>query len=198
VLGNLVGTKKEGTTALANDNAGVSILDASNTIVSRNTIAFNGRDGVNINDAGQVIDTTGNSVLRNSIFSNGELGIDFDLDGPSSNNPGDGDTGANGLQNKPVVSSAKTVSGKTTINGKLNSRPNKTYTIQLFSNPSLTDEGKKFIGQKSITTDGSGNRSFTFSPATSVAAGQTITATATSASTHDTSEFSAPRTVASS
>jgi parallel beta-helix repeat protein len=198
VLGNLVGTKKDGTTALANASTGVFITDGANNTVSGNTIAFNARDGVSIDDAGSlVINATGNSVLRNSIFSNGELGIDLGIDGPNTNDLGDGDTGANNLQNKPVISSAKTLSGTTTINGKLNSTANKTYTIQLFSNPSGTNEGKKFIGQKSITTDGSGNRSFTFSPAKSVAAGQTITATATRASTHDTSEFSAPRTVAS-
>jgi hypothetical protein len=199
VLGNLVGTKKDGTTALANTSTGVFIADGSNNTVSGNTIAFNGRDGVNINEGGNLdINTTGNSVLRNSIFSNGELGIDLDLDGPNPNDLGDGDTGANNLQNTPVITSAKTVSGTTTIKGKLNSTANRTYTIQLFSNPSGTNEGKKFIGQKSITTDGSGNRSFTFSPATSVAVGQTITATATRASTHDTSEFSGPKKVASS
>jgi hypothetical protein len=199
VLGNLVGTKKDGTTALANTSTGVFIADGSNNTVSGNTIAFNGRDGVNINEGGNLdINTTGNSVLRNSIFSNGELGIDLDLDGPNPNDLGDGDTGANNRQNTPVITSAKTVSGTTTIKGKLNSTANRTYTIQLFSNPSGTNEGKKFIGQMSITTDGSGNRSFTFSPATSVAVGQTITATATRASTHDTSEFSGPKKVASS
>lgn len=189
----------DGTTALANTSTGVFIADGSNNTVSGNTIAFNGRDGVNINEGGNLdINTTGNSVLRNSIFSNGELGIDLDLDGPNPNDLGDGDTGANNLQNTPVITSAKTVSGTTTIKGKLNSTANRTYTIQLFSNPSGTNEGKKFIGQKSITTDGSGNRSFTFSPAKSVAVGQTITATATRASTHDTSEFSGPKKVASS
>ena len=60
--------------------------------------------------------------------------------------------------------------------------------------------GKKFIGQKSIVnTDPSGDATFTFSPATKVPAGQTITATARSvnldAANGDTSEFSAPKTV---
>src|SRR5215212_7385536 len=105
--------------------------------------------------------------------------------------------GANALQNFPVITSAKTVSGKTTIKGKLNSRPNSGYLIQFFSNPS-GDEGQKFIGQKSVTTDGSGNTSFTFTPSSVVKVGQTVTATATKDSNGNTSEFSAPRTVASS
>jgi hypothetical protein len=200
VLGNLVGTQKDGTTSLANASVGVLINDGTNNTVSGNTIAFNERDGVSINDVTDAIpnNANGNSVLSNSIFSNGELGIDLDFDSPDPNDAGDADSGANNLQNKPVISSAKTVSGKTTIKGKLNSTANKTYTIQLFSNPSGTNEGKKRIGEKSITTDGSGNRSFTFSPATKVSVGQTITATATRNSTGDTSEFSAQKKVASS
>jgi hypothetical protein len=46
-----------------------------------------------------------------------------------------------------------------------------------------------------VTTNSSGNASFTFSTATSVSSGQTITATATDP-TGNTSEFSAPKTVA--
>ena len=68
--------------------------------------------------------------------------------------------------------------------------------VQLFSNPSGADEGKVFIGQKSVETDRSGNVTFAFSPAQRVALGRTITATATSPA-GDTSEFSAPRTVVS-
>jgi CSLREA domain-containing protein len=169
VEGNLVGTKADGVGALGN--------------------LFNG-----IDVAGG---TTGARIISNSIFSNGQLGIDLGVDGRTLNDLGDTDTGANGLQNFPVISTAKTVSDKTTVKGKLNSRPNAAYTVQFFSNPSGTDEGRRFIGQKSVTTDGSGNASFTFTPSSKVAAGQNITATATDSS-GNTSEFSAPRTVASS
>ncbi|CAN5163353.1 hypothetical protein BH24ACT17_BH24ACT17_16000 [soil metagenome] len=58
-----------------------------------------------------------------------------------------------------------------------------------------TNEGRKFIGSKSVTTDASGNASFAFKSASKVATGRTITATATDAS-GNTSEFSAPKTVA--
>jgi hypothetical protein len=112
--------------------------------------------------------------------------------------PTDADTGANDLQNFPVITSAKTLLGETTIKGNLNTRPNAGYLIRFFSNPSGTDEDKKFIGQKSVTTDASGNVSFTFTPSSVVKVGQTITATATNASNGNTSEFSDPRTVASS
>ena len=112
------------------------------------------------------------------------------------------DSGANGLQNNPVITSAKTSSTKTTITGKLASTPNRGYAVEFYSNPS-GDEGKKFVGLKSIVnTDSAGNATFTFSMSTKIPVGQTVTATARSvsldASIGDTSEFSAARKVASS
>jgi CSLREA domain-containing protein len=213
VQGNLIGTDKNGSANLGNGNAGVFILSGSNNVVgggstaAANTIAFNGAiGGAGGSDGVEVLNdnSTGNRILTNSIFSNEGLGVDLlgpnedDLTNVSTpNDSGDIDTGPNGLQNTPSVGSAKTISGTTTIKGTLNSRPGVTYTIQFFSNPS-GNEGKKFIGTKSISTDGSGHASFTFSPANAVSVGQRVTATATRNSTGDTSEFSAPRTVASS
>jgi CSLREA domain-containing protein len=202
LLGNRIGTTANGTGALGNGEAGVLLQGSINavgdgTAAGSNTIAFNAEDGV------QVQSGAGHKISRNSIFSNAELGIDLqggfeDAAGNTANDPGDIDTGANGLQNKPVISSAKTVSSKTTITGKLSSRPNSGYDLRFYSNPS-GNEGKKFIGQKFVKTDGSGNASFTFSPTAAVSKGQTVTATATSvnldASNGDTSEFSAPKTV---
>ena len=111
----------------------------------------------------------------------------------------DVDSGPNGLQNKPSIGSAKTVSGVTTIKGTLSSKAGKSYTIEFYSNLS-GDEGKKFVGARSVTTGSEGKADFTITPATAVSVEQTITATATNATTgspHDTSEFSTPRTVTS-
>ena len=209
VLGNRIGTSANGTAALGNGDAGVVFSGGSSenivgdgTSAGSNTIAFNGQDGVEVDP-----NSTGNEVSRNSIFSNAGLGIDLlsrssgetlSTSLPNPNDAGDADADANNLQNKPVLSSAKTSSTRTTLVGTLNSTQGRTFTLRFYSNPSGTDEGKKFIGQKSVTTDASGNASFTFQPASKVATGQTITATATNTSTHDTSEFSAPRKVVAS
>jgi hypothetical protein len=213
VLGNRIGTTASGTGALGNDNEGVFIggfaeFSSDNrvgdgTAAGSNTIAFNGRDGIVVGD-----DSTGNRFSRNSIFSNGGLGIDllgpgenFTTDVATPNDPGDADTGPNDLQNTPVISSAKTSSTKTTITGKLSSAPdNSGYTVEFYSNPS-GNEGKKFLGEKNVITDASGNATFTFSAATKVPVGQTVTATARSRTLESifggTSEFSAPKKVAS-
>jgi CSLREA domain-containing protein len=199
VLGNFVGTDKNGTAPLGNYH-GVLISEAANNTVggtqagARNVVSASTFYGV-----GVFGDTAnGNRVLSNSVFSNGYLGIDL-LDGgigPTANDPGDADTGANNLQNKPLLSSAKkSATGTTTIKGNLNSSPNKTFNVQFFSNPVGTDEGKTFLGSKSLATNGTGNVSFTFSTKKAIRLGQNITATATNTSTGDTSEFSAPRKV---
>jgi hypothetical protein len=126
------------------------------------------------------------------------LGIDLEGDGVTPNDAGDADTGANNLQNRPVLSSAKkSAAGKTTIRGKLNSSKNQTFSIEFFSNPKDTNQGKKFLGSKTVTTDGSGNVTFTLATTKKIALGQNVTVTASS-STGDTSEFSAPRKVVAS
>jgi hypothetical protein len=209
VLGNRIGTTANGTGALGNGEDGVFVQGSDNlvgngTAAGSNTIAFNADDGVEV-QASLRAGKDRNAISRNSIFSNTGLGIDLhggfeDAQGNTANDPGDVDEGPNGLQNKPVVSSAKSSSTKTTIAGKLSSRPNSGFVVEFYSNPS-GGEGKKFMGQKVVTTDGSGNASFTFSPAARVPVGQTITATARStnldATNGDTSEFSAARTVVS-
>jgi hypothetical protein len=206
-LGNLIGTTVSGTGALGNGTHGALIaMGASNNSIGdgtsggSNIIAFNGQDGVEVDGS-----SAGNEISRNSVFSNAGLGIDLIGQGEAfftnistPNDPSDTDSGANNLQNKPVLSSAKTASGKTTVAGKLVSTPNQAYTIEFYSNPKDTNEGKKFIGEKSITTSVDGLRSFTFTPATSVSVGQAITVTATTNSTSDTSEFSSPRKVVAS
>ena len=209
VLGNRIGTTASGTSALGNDLYGVFLQDPSDqssgnsigdgTAAGSNTIAFNAQDGVNV-DSG-----LGNRISRNSIFSNGGLGIDLigpgetdSTDVSTPNDPLDADSGANGLQNAPVITSAKNSSTKTTIAGTLASVPETSYTIEFYSNPS-GNEGKKFLGLKLVSTDASGNATFTFLPASKVAAGQTVTATATPVRIEagGTSEFSAPKKVAS-
>jgi hypothetical protein len=202
VQNNYIGTDKFGTGDLGNGGAGVSIFDSSGNAVGggpaeANIIAFNALDGVAVRSGNNIFPDSGNAIRFNSIFANGDLGIDLRQDGPTANDPKDSDTGENDLQNKPVVTSAKTGGGKTTIKGKLNSTPNKTFLIEFFSNPSGENEGKSSLGQKLVTTNADGIAGFTFAPSQAVPVGQRITATATD-SGRNTSEFSAPRAVVAS
>lgn len=212
VQGNLIGLNRFGS-LLGNLRSGVEFSGASDNVVggntseASNTIAGNGGsfsslgNGVTVSGAG----STGNGILRNSIFANEDLGIDLSNvglgDGVTPNDAKDPDSGANTLQNRPGLISAQTSGGKTTVDTKLNSTPNKTYVIRYFSNP--VDDGgpsdtggKKYMGQKIATTDAKGNSGvFTFTPAQSVPAGWNVTATATNPG-GSTSEFSAPKAAA--
>ena len=197
ILGNLIGTTKNGIDALGNSGDGVRMFagqgGATENIVggtlpgTANTIAFNGEDGVQVENNTSV----GNGILRNSVHSNDEQGIDLGDDGATANDEDDPDSGPNNVQNRPDLTSAENSGGETTIEGTLNSLANRDFRVRFFSNPSGS-EGKKYLGAKSgVTTNANGNVSFTFKPENKVPAGQTITATATRGSTGDTSEFSA-------
>lgn len=195
VQGNYIGTDKSGTLKVGNGRHGVLLMGAASSIIggttpgASNLIAFNGDDGVNIVGSG----TVSNSIRGNSIHSNGRLGVDLNSDGVSVNDAGDADTGPNNLQNFPVIASALTVNGSTTISGTLNSTVTTQFDLDFYSSsaadPSGYGEGQTFLGSTQATTDASGNASFSFTPATAVAVGQFITVTATDPN-GNTSEFS--------
>jgi hypothetical protein len=214
IQGNLIGTRANGTDPLGNGQEGVEIFSPNNTVgnstgddeAGANLIAFNGSTGVSV--IGVSGFSAGNRILSNSIHSNGQLGIDltatgvFSPDGVTKNDgrAKDRDTGANNLQNYPVLSSARTEGTTTTIKGTLKSTPRKNFTIQLFSSQTKDSsgygEGKTIIGHVTKRTNRYGK--FSFSVTTVLPTGENVvTATATRLDTStmpatptDTSEFS--------
>ncbi len=203
VQGNFIGTDVNGVTALGNGYLGVEIYDgASNNNIggvvagAGNTIAFNGCTDRYCTPAGVYVQSgTGNAILGNSIFSNNGLGIDLDpLNAANPNDSCDSDVGANNRQNFPIITSAKTDSTTTTIQGTLNSTASTQFRIEFFANdkcdPSGNGQGQTFLGFTNATTDAFCNASFSFSAPNAAITGPLITATATD-SNGNTSEFSA-------
>ncbi|TDB26184.1 hypothetical protein ATCM_18945, partial [Stenotrophomonas sp. ATCM1_4] len=79
----------------------------TNNVITGNTITGNSRDGIAVIGAG----AQNNAIYANtSISGNGGLGIDLLDNGVTPNDAGDVDTGPNGVQNFPVVTS---ISGNT-------------------------------------------------------------------------------------
>jgi CSLREA domain-containing protein len=193
VQNNYIGTNASGTGPVSN-TFGVLILGASGNTVGgtlptqSNLIAFNENLGI---DLGQ--DAINNAILGNSIHSNIGLGIDLGGDGVTPNDPGDGDTGPNKLQNFPVLTKAQDTAGVTTVQGTLNSTANTQFRIEFFSSPSCDDsgngEGKKFVGFTTVMTDASGNAPLSENIASASFDGPYLTATATDPA-NNTSEFS--------
>lgn len=204
IQGNYIGTDVSGTTDIGNSLDGVRISGAPGNIVggiapaAGNIIAFNGRDGISVSDS--VLSSIENLLASNSIFSNDQLGINLLTIEPTLNDPCDPDGGPNSLQNTPVLTSATSGGGSTTIMGTLNSTPNTTFTLQFFSNvacdPSGYGEGQTHLGSTTVTTDGNCNANFTANLPMQVPIGQFVTSIATNPS-NNSSEFSACTQVSS-
>ncbi len=193
IIGNYIGTDTLGLNDLGNQADGIYINGTAygnqigdGTDQGANWIGFNG--AVN-NHAGIVIDDTPvngfysdqNLITGNSIFYNGGFGIDLLPVGFTVNDAGDVDTGANGLQNTPVLSSI-VARNTTTIDGTLNSAANRDYNIELFSSTDCDatghGEGEFFLGAWPVTTNGSGNAAFQVVIPSLVEPNGAITATA--------------------
>ncbi|MGI8909597.1 MAG: CSLREA domain-containing protein [Rubrobacteraceae bacterium] len=189
VEGNYIGAGADGSGDLGNKSHGVVIEGASFNAVGRNVIAFNDRDGVRVTDNGGT--GAGNQIRSNSIFGNSGLGVDLVPDGPTPNDPDDADTGPNGLQSFPVLTSVSSSGGSTNIQGTFNGFPNDTVIIQFFASPAADSsgfgEGKKYLGQTTVTTDGNGDTGFGVD-VPSATAEQVLSATASTMG--GTSEFS--------
>ncbi len=175
-----------------NKSDGVYLFGNGNT-VQGNFIGTNS-SGTSLGNTGNgilVSSGTANLIESNFIFSNTKFGIALTSFGPTLNDNGDGDTGPNNRQNYPVITGGAATDTQITIQGTLNSTANTTFRIELFSNAACDSsgygEGQNYLGFVNVTTNGSGNA--TFSTTTVWTAGAVITATATD-SGNNTSEFS--------
>jgi hypothetical protein len=193
VAGNFIGTDATGLNALGNGK-GVLVVGSNNVIGDvapgmGNRIAYNAGYGVGVRDA----TSNGNRIRGNSIDANGGLGIDLGLDGITLNDPGDADTGPNGLQNFPVLATA--YGGlATAISGMLGSTPSTTFTLDFYANDpdkggaGFYGQGQYYLGSATVTTDCSGNATFNVASLETTTPGEWISATATDP-TGNTSEF---------
>jgi hypothetical protein len=210
IQGNLIGVAADGRTPLGNQQNGI-LLPASGggtslvgsaagpSLTTSNTIAFNLRNGISVGGAIHPQGPEAQRISANSIHDNGQLGIDLGDDGVTPNDSGDGDTGANGLQNFPVLDAAFGFNGNLTVYGHFNSVPSKSFTSEFYANQAADSlgfgEGQVCLGQATVTTDASGNAAFNVTfplPANVV----TVSATAID-SDGNTSEFSASSNISS-
>lgn len=201
IQGNLIGTDATGTTSVWNARGIVfdwfqgypqgGIIGGTNP-GEANVIAFSFAGGIYLGSG-----VGGVRVSGNSIHSNGLIGIDLGSTaggGPTFNDPGDADSGGNGLQNFPVLTSVRASASATMVEGNLNSTPNTAFTLEFFASelcdPSGFGEGRVYLGSTAVTTSGTGDAAFSVSLPVGTPTNWVVTATATRALTGDTSEFS--------
>ena len=195
IQGNLVGTAANGVDPLGNGLSGIDFRPSpasGNTIGGTlagagNVFAFNNGFGILMQNG------NANGILGNSIHSNVGQEIDLGGDGVTPNDPGDSDLGANLSQNFPVLASANTSGGNTTIQGTLNSTTNTTFRVEFFSSPACDSTGngggQTLLGATTVTTVGNDAPINAVLPVF-VTPGQFVSATATDPA-GNTSEFSA-------
>ena len=175
----------------AGNGLGGILINGNNNFVSdsllrANRFETNGGPGITV--AGG----TGNRLLFNNFTDPNTTFIDLGGDGRTDNDQGDTDTGANNLQNFPVLTNVLT-GGSTTIQGTLNSTPDADFTLQFFA---WSDTLTRFLGEATVRTDAAGDARFDVVVDGTAEIGQEVYATATDAD-GNTSEFSRPFVVVS-
>ena len=201
VLGNVVGLDGAGIIARGNGGNGVRLLTSASfnriggtAAGEGNTLWFNAGDGVLVEGG------TNNPVRGNSTFGNTGLGHDIGANGVTVNDALDADTGANQLQNFPVLTTATNFSSTLFVTGTINGRTGVLHSIDFYSSPArdptTNGEGQVYLGSTDVTTDASGNASFAVTLPRQ-AAGRFLSATATDTN-GNTSEFSLVIPIASS
>ena len=218
IIGNYIGANANGQANLGNRLHGISVslfeiggatiggpnnnrlggtTAAEGNLIVNNGAGGGGWDGVALYNSASII---GNAILGNSIYANGDLGIDLMNNGVTANDPGDGDTGPNNLQNFPVLSAVYTSGSTVDLIGSLNSKASSYFRVEFFANTNADatgyGEGTRSLGFANVTTDSSGNGPFKTSLSAALAVGEFVSATATRSDNTftnftDTSEFSA-------
>jgi hypothetical protein len=170
ILGNFIGTDRTGNVDLGHLYGGVDIIQGNDNIVGGetpgygNTIAFNGEGVYLEQDAG-----TGNIISGNSIYGHVGLGIEL-IDatgelGVTPNDAGDPDTGANLLQNFPVLQSAELAGPQLSVIYQVDSA-SLPLRVEFFMADSDGSEGQVFIGAADYVAAGSATVDLTDVPLT--------------------------------
>ena len=213
ITANFIGSDKDGN-AIGNgsnaDQSGVRV-NADGAYIFGNDISYNFGDGVD------VVDVTGpnveNEIRGNSMRLNGGVAVDLeggteDGDGRTANDAGDGDDGANRLQNYPIIESTSldTQNETVTVTYSVDSDPNLSssgasaypLTINFYRADGSGEEAYGIIGQTSYTATDYGqcgtppcSVTETFSYSIALSKTDFLTATATDAD-GNTSEVSDP------
>jgi hypothetical protein len=210
IQGNWIGISPTGT-ALSNfdgiDFAGTSNNTVGGTVTGDgNIIADNTADGVVVEGVGTTTDNdltaaSGDTIIGNSIYNEGQLGIDLfsgpedETPGLTLQTPGTHPSGSNNLQNFPNITSANIVGGQLQISGNfVSDTPVGTQLkLDVYVSDTFGAEGfgpgQTFVGEVTVTSNGSGTVNFGPLNFTGGALGQFVSATLTDAS-GNTSEFS--------
>lgn len=195
IQGNSIGARRIGvnTFSFRNGSAGIWLAGGNNHQVHDNLIMNNGGAGIDVGTA-----VSNSAFYANTLAAQTGIGIDLGSNGVSSNDALDADTGANALQNFPVIASAVRSTAGVSLVGSLASKPSTAYRLRFCAIGTADSSGNGECDQPladtlDVTTDGSGLASFSIGPITIPSNRTAVTATASELNTglETTSEFAA-------
>ena len=204
IQGNFIGTDETGTARLFIPAYGIRAYQVTGGVTIGGVNPGEGNVISNCGLAAVGVENSGTATIRgNSIFDNPGInpnnGLGIDLfsggNGVTFNDPGDADTGPNGFQNFPLITSVAYGASTTTVNGTLSSAPSTIYDVDFYGSPICVrrpqdlPEGRIYLGTQPVTTDGSGEATFSVVLPVALDNGASVTATATDPG-GNTSEFS--------
>lgn len=149
--GNLIGLSADSSIAIGNGKEGVLIANGNNNIVVPWKIEYNGGAGVAMTGNGQ-------AYIEPAYFIgfNGGIPIDLGNDGFTPNDPGDADSGPNGLLNYPEITSA---TGDPLVLLGTVCQNCWVHIYTTVGNPALPGGNAQLIGQ--VLSDPAGNWTYT-------------------------------------
>ncbi|MBK8068109.1 MAG: CSLREA domain-containing protein [Rhodanobacteraceae bacterium] len=155
VLGNLIGSDRSGTLARPNGSGLLMSGGATAVVVGSeaapNQFRFNSAHIQLLSSAG-----LGNVLAANSFRGSNLIPIDLGLDGQTPNDPGDGDTGPNGLQNFPLLTLAERTDSGLRVVGSFDSPAVgfETSSVSLYASdnclPGGHGPGEHYLGSFSL------------------------------------------------
>jgi hypothetical protein len=207
IQGNIVGTDASGTRNLGNRAGGIVVGAVHDTVGvtiggvapgEGNVIAYNGGKPGWYPVGVAILSFSSNrvTVRGNRIYGNVSRGFAPDWAAPAPNDPLDADTGANNLQNAPMITGVD-YGPPTMVHATLTSLPSTTFDVDFYANPvcvtrpTAFPQGEDYVGSTTATTDGSGHVAIDYTLAAPLTIGQGVTAMATDPE-GNTSEHSLP------
>mgnify|MGYP005844037721 CR=1 FL=1 len=193
--------------AVGNTHSGIRLRDpAVDNLIQGNRILNNGGPGVEFVNSSFI---SGNTVFGNSFQNNGGIAIDFlefqlgvgSVRGPTANDPGDADSGANRRMNYPEFGEAAPIPGtdpiETVVTFRVDSEPaNQTYPIAVDfyrANGYGERQGTAFLASATFDTFGT-EETITLELPAGIGIDRHFTALATDAD-GNTSEFAPARSL---
>lgn len=195
IQGNFIGVAADGVTPISQGGGRIEFFNESISTItigdvpggSGNVIDGSLSHAIGVTPLSTRVKIRGNSMIR----TRARVGIDLNRDGETPNDRGDADSGANMLQNHPLLSGTSQ-DGETVLNGTLDSTPSTTFLIDFYTNTDFASGLNRidWTATTTATTDATGVGTFVFRTSAPL---HTISATATDPQGNS-SEFSPPPT----